>query len=415
MYNFNVKNKIAKIENYEQNLKNIVKNSKKTAKKQQKTQKMLGIYIHIPFCEKKCDYCNFVSFCKSNDEKISYIEALKKEIVLQSSSFCDYIVDTIFVGGGTPSCLFDGAIKDIFDCLKNNFKISKDCETTIECNPNSITETKLEEYKSVGVNRLSVGLQVYDDKLLKLIGRLHTKKQFDDAIKLCKNAGFENINVDLILGIPKQKMHSVKKELSHLTKLGINHISAYGLIVEENTKLAKNLENNVYKLPSEKLQVKMYDYTKKYLQKHEIFRYEVSNFAKVGFESKHNLKYWNNGEYLGLGLTSSSYVDCKRWKNTDDFNQYICKINKNILPKEEVELIDKNEQIEECIMLSLRTAKGIDLKQFEKQFGFDLLVKKRKEIEFLQEQNFVQIQNNQFFCTDLGFKLLNQVILSLID
>lgn len=399
-------------------LKNITQKAKKTVKNTQKSQKMqkkLGIYIHIPFCEKKCDYCNFVSFCKPKDEKLKYIEALKKEIVLQSSKFCDYIIDTIFVGGGTPSCLFDGAVKDICNCLKSHYIISKDCEITIECNPNSITENKLQEYKSVGINRLSIGLQVYDDKLLKLIGRLHTKKQFDSAINLCKKAGFENINVDLILGIPNQKLGDVKKELAHLIKLGINHISAYGLIVEENTKLAKNIENNVYKLPTENLQVKMYDYTKKYLKKHKIFRYEVSNFAKIGQESKHNLKYWNDGEYLGFGLASSSYVDLKRWKNTDNFIKYINDINNHILPQEEFEVVDKNSQIEECIMLSLRTAKGIDLNKFQERFGFDILVKKKKEVEFLQKQNLVIIQNNHLLCTDTGFKLLNQVILSLID
>ncbi len=410
-----MKQKSLQEQNKVQKSKNIKKNSKKAVKNTQKSQKALGIYIHIPFCEKKCDYCNFVSFCKSNDEKLKYIEVLKKEIFAQSKRYSDYIIDTIFVGGGTPSCLFDGATKQIFDCLKLNFNVANNCEITIECNPNSITEAKLLEYKSVGVNRISIGLQVYDDKLLKLIGRLHTKKQFDDAIKLCKKMGFENINVDLILGIPKQSLWCVKKELLHLKKLGINHISAYGLIVEENTKLANNLKNGVYKLPSEKLQVKMYDYTKKYLQKHNIFRYEVSNFAKIGYESKHNLKYWNNGEYLGFGLTSSSYVDNKRWKNTDNFNQYLEDINNGNLPQEELEMIDKNSQIEECVMLSLRTSKGIDLQDFEQRFGFDLLVKKQAELELMQQQNLVQTKDNHLFCTDLGFKLLNQVILNLID
>ena len=384
-------------------------------------KKSLGLYIHIPFCQKKCDYCNFVSFCKSDGEKIKYVECLKKEIQIQGKTYSNlsYVVDTIFVGGGTPTTLPDGEISKILQAIKTSFDVEKNAEITIECNPNSLTVQKLEEYKNVGVNRLSIGLQTYNNKLLKLIGRIHTKKQFDIAIKNANRAGFDNINVDLILGIPNQKIFDVKREIKHLIKLKIPHISAYGLIVEENTKLAKNIENGVYKLPSEQKSVKMYDIANKMLSKNKIYRYEVSNFAKSGFECKHNLKYWQDKEYLGLGVVSSSYVDGKRWKNTDIIEKYF-KIFEDTAQNdlsqivEDMELLTNEEKIEECIMLSLRTKDGIDLVDFKNKFGYDLLDKKQQQIKYLQSQNLIEVCDNKLFCTNLGFKLLNQIILELI-
>ena len=374
----------------------------------------LGLYIHIPFCEKKCDYCNFVSFCMPNQKKIEYVNALIKEIQSKSQEYNDYVIDTIFVGGGTPTTLPDGEITRVLDAIRENFKVENDCEITIECNPNSLTERKLKEYKLAQVTRLSIGLQAYNNKLLKLIGRLHNKKQFDNAVKLAKKYGFSNINVDLILGIPKQKMHHIKSELKHLIKLGINHISAYGLIVEENTKLYQNLQKKVYSLPKEDLQIKMYDYTNKYLQKHNIFRYEVSNFATLNHECKHNLKYWSNKYYLGLGAVSSSYVNNTRWKNTDVLNEYIFGAENNTLKKCEAENLTKEDLIEENIMLSLRTKYGIDLEYYKNQFDYDLYKVKKNKIDDLIEQDLLKLDGRNLYCTDKGFKLLNAIILELV-
>ncbi len=394
---------------------------KKIVEKQQQSTKnvqqkeLLGIYVHIPFCEKKCDYCDFISFCKNDEYKSKYVNALLKEISFTSSSYKNYVIDTIFIGGGTPTCLPNGEIFKIISQIKKCFNVSKNAEITVECNPNSLTSEKLDEFKIANVNRLSVGLQAYNNRLLKLIGRLHTKKQFDKAINLAKQKGFQNINADLILGIPTQKMHHIKKELRHLIKLKLPHISAYGLIVEENTKLCQNLNKGIYKLPSEELQVKMYDFTKEYLKKHGVEMYEVSNFAKQGYESKHNLKYWTDNEYLGLGLTSSSYINSTRWKNTDNFENYFKQIELKTLEKCELEHVDVNSQIEECVMLGLRTKNGISLSAFESKFGFDLLTKKKTEIKTLIDNNLIKIKGDNLFCTDQGFKLLNQVILALID
>ena len=376
--------------------------------------KSLGIYVHIPFCEKKCDYCNFVSYCPPKQTQVEYAKSVIREVQMQGPKFKDYKVDTIFFGGGTPSCMPDGTISMILQSIYQNFSVKKDAEITIECNPNSLTVAKLNEYKKVGINRLSIGLQAYSNKLLKLIGRLHKKEQFDEVFSLARDMGFKNINVDLILGLPRQTLCNVKRELHHLKRLNVEHISAYGLIVEENTKLSKNLQQKVYKLPSEDKQLKMYRYTKKYLEKNGIFRYEVSNFAKKGFECEHNKKYWTEKEYLGIGAVASSFANGERWKNTDNIKKYIDDISKNKVEREEVEQIDKQNMIEETIMLSLRTVAGIDLSKFENDFGVNILKDKKTEIAELQKQQLIQIEDDHLYCTDRGFEVLNQIVLQLV-
>lgn len=350
----------------------------------------------------------------SDEKKSEYVKCLEKEIEIQSKKYYNFKVDTIFIGGGTPTTLKDGDIQKILIAIKQNFNVSKDAEISVECNPNSLTKSKLAEYKNAGVNRLSIGLQAYNNKLLKIIGRLHTKEQFDEAFKNAKNAGFKNINVDLILGLPNQKLRHIKSELKHLVKLGVNHVSAYGLIVEEKTKLKSDIDAGILKLPTEEKSIKMYDFSVKFLKKHGILRYEVSNFSKYGQECKHNLKYWQNKNYLGLGAVSSNFIDGKRWKNTDNLQKYFDAISDGILPKEEEETLSKQDQIEECIMLSLRTVYGINLANFEASFGFDLLTKKQAEIERLKEQNLIKIKDGNLACTNKGFHVLNQIILELI-
>lgn len=374
----------------------------------------IGIYLHIPFCEKKCDYCNFVSFRLDDETKERYVDCLIKEMQLAQKQYSSCLVDTIFIGGGTPSCLREKSIKNLLNYLENNYNVDINAEITVEANPNSLTLNKLREFKLAGVNRLSVGLQTYNNKLLKLIGRLHTKKQFDEAISNAKKIGFENINVDLLLGLPKQKLTDVKKELRHLMWLGIPHISAYGLIVEENTKLCKNLQDKVYALPSEQLSVKMYELTLKYLAKHNVNRYEVSNFAKKGFESKHNLKYWNMQEYVGFGLASHSFYDNCRWENTSNLNEYFEKIENEQLPIKNKDILTNNDLKEEYIMTELRKVAGFSITDYNSRFKEDILVSKKSEIENLLKMGLIKIDNDRIFATDKGFEFLNQVILGLV-
>ncbi len=373
----------------------------------------LGIYVHVPFCESKCAYCNFISFKSDEETKEKYVFALIKEMEMYKEKLKDCVIDTIFFGGGTPSCLRPKSVKNILNYITNNFNVESDAEITIECNPNSITREKLSEYKLAGVNRLSIGLQAYNNKLLKLIGRIHTIDDFDRAIKNAKSMGFENINVDLLLGLPKQKMYDVAFELKHLIKLNIPHFSCYGLIVEENTKLCRDLENKVYSLPSEENSVKMYNYTLNFLKKHGIFRYEVSNFAKKGFESKHNLKYWTMQEYVGFGLASHSFFDNERWENASKLNEYFTLIESGQLPRISLEKETNESLKEEFLMTGLRKQSGISLDEYEKMFNEDLLISKQTEISKLFDEQLVDIKDGRLFATDKGFEFLNQIILNL--
>ena len=373
----------------------------------------LGIYVHVPFCESKCAYCNFISFKSDEETKEKYVFALIKEMEMYKETLKDCVIDTIFFGGGTPSCLRPKAVKNILNYITNNFNVESDAEITIECNPNSITREKLSEYKLAGVNRLSIGLQAYNNKLLKLIGRIHTIDDFDRAIKNAKSMGFENINVDLLLGLPKQKMYDVVFELKHLFKLNIPHFSCYGLIVEENTKLCRDLENKVYSLPSEENSVKMYNYTLNFLKKHGIFRYEVSNFAKKGFESKHNLKYWTMQEYVGFGLASHSFFDNERWENASKLDEYFTLIESGQLPRIALEKETNESLKEEFLMTGLRKQSGISLDEFEKMFNEDLLISKQNEISKLFDEQLVDIKDGRLLATDKGFEFLNQIILNL--
>ena len=376
--------------------------------------KNLGIYIHIPFCESKCDYCNFVSFKLDDEVKEKYVDYLLKEISLAKKQYADYVVDTIFVGGGTPSCLREKSIKTILNHIENNFNVSVDAEITVEANPNSLSLSKLREFKLAGVNRLSIGLQAYNNRLLKSIGRIHTTKQFDEAVKNAKSVGFENISADVLLGLPNQKMFDVVHELKHLVKLGLKHISAYGLIVEENTKIFKRLQSGEIKLPTEQKSLKFYEKTLRFLKKHGFFRYEVSNFCKIGYESKHNLKYWNMDEYVGFGLASHSFVDNTRWENTSKLQEYFDMLEQNLLPQKNKEKQSVEDLKMEFVMTGLRQTKGISLEKYNLMFGEDLQKSKSSELDDLLKQNLVVLDSGNLKATDKGFEVLNYVILQLV-
>ena len=370
--------------------------------------------MHIPFCESKCDYCNFVSFRQSNEVKEKYADYLLKEIILSKDKYKDYTVDTIFIGGGTPSCLREKSIKNILNCIINNFNVNLDAEISIEANPNSLTIHKLREFKLAGVNRLSVGLQAYNNKLLKSIGRIHTINQFDQAIKNAKSVGFENINADILLGLPHQKMFDIVKELKHLINLKITHISAYGLIVEENTKLFDKLEKGEISLPNEQKSLKFYQKTLKFLKKHKFNRYEVSNFCKKSYECKHNLKYWNNQFYIGFGLASHSFFENTRWENCLNLTDYFDYLDKNELPNINVTSQSLDDLRTTYIMTALRKSDGIDLNYYKDNFNQDLLIDKDKEIKNLIKLDLIKLSENNLFATDSGFEVLNQIILQLI-
>lgn len=328
---------------------------------------MLGIYIHIPFCERKCSYCAFSSFVSSKDEQTRYVNALKEEIATfcaQHSKEKYRKVDTIFIGGGTPSILEKEMFAEIINSLKENFEFSQNLEFTVECNPNSLNEEKLDLYKKYGVNRISIGVQSLDDEELKFIGRLHDRIGAIGAVKKSLEK-FDNVSADLLIGIKGMKGQNYLKNLEVLTSLGIKHISTYMLQVEKDTPLFDLVEEDRGILPSDEECIDVYNKTVDFLKQKGFCQYEVSNFAQKGYECKHNIKYWTGEEYIGFGLSAHSYLNGKRFANAKTFGEYY---SKKIAMQEH---LTAGQLIEEHIMLGLRCNKGVD-KSYLLSFGYDI-------------------------------------------
>ena len=341
---------------------------------------MLGIYVHVPFCESKCNYCAFASFVQKKEIQKKYFKFLIDEIN-NFNLASDSIVDSIFIGGGTPSCVDVCYIETIMSAIKNKFKILKDAEITIEANPNSLNLEKLKIYRKLGINRLSIGVQSLNNNQLKKIGRLHNKKQVFDALKFAKKAGFENINCDFLLGLENSSYFKIKNMLRKI-KNKVTHFSCYMLQVENGTLLEKMCKEKKIVLPDEDKTVKIYEKISNYLQKKKFFRYEISNFAKEGYQCLHNIKYWRRDNYLGFGLSAHSLFNNKRWANASNFDDYF----KNKKPYEE--LLTNQQIIEEIIMLGLRCEIGFNKKQIldlgydiEKNENFNNLINKNILIE----------------------------------
>lgn len=377
--------------------------------------KELGLYIHIPFCVSKCYYCNFTSFTGIDNLKSGYKDAIIKEIIAFSPRVKDYVITTIYVGGGTPSCFLTDGIKDIIDSIRHNYNVSETAEISIEANPNSVNEERVKEWKESGINRVSIGLQSSDDNLLQIINRPHNKKDYLKAMSILKDNGFKNINTDIMLGLPTQTLKQVKQTLNLVFKTKIPHVSAYSLILEEDTPLYKMVNKKQLELPEEDEVVKMYDYILKTLNKHKIYRYEVSNFAKKNKECKHNLNCWNMVEYVGFGVGANSYLNGFRWGNITDVKKYMSNIESNLNIEDFKEEQTKEDLFDEYIMLKLRTTQGIDLLKVKNEYDRDLIIEKSKEIENLVKHRLVKIKDNYLSATNKGFKLLNQIILDLVS
>lgn len=375
-------------------------------------KKSLSLYVHIPFCKSKCNYCAFVSSAATDGEKNAYTDALIKEIKLKSKKYgAGAEVGTIYLGGGTPSCLPDGAIKQIMHTIYLNYIVRNDAEITIEINPNSLTENKVKEYLEVGINRFSVGLQSANDKLLKLIGRSHTVQDFKDTINLLKDYGATNISSDIMLGLPTETTTDVTDSINLMTGLGVKHISAYILSVEEGTKFYELDRAGLLNLPPEKEVIKQYNACYAALKKHGFMRYEFSNFAMDGYKSKHNQVYWNRKEYLGFGVGAHSFINKQRMANTDNVSEYEAFINRSEIPLAFKETIGEDEAKEEMVMLSLRLAEGLDLTKYQIEFGTSLLAEKKDEVSALVKDKFLVLdKNNHLKATDNGFMVMDRII-----
>lgn len=378
-------------------------------------RKQLSLYIHIPFCNSKCNYCAFVSQVASDEMKEQYVDALVKEIVMRSKTYgANREVTTIYIGGGTPSSLPLGAVKKIMSAVYNNFVVCNDAEITIEINPNTITKEKADEYMSCNISRFSIGLQMAQSRLLSILGRTHKYLDFKNTVQTLQSAGATNISADIMLGLPTQTKEDIVETIKLIDSLNIKHISAYLLSVEEGTRFYTMLQNNELNLPTEKATIEMYYTAYNELKKRGYVRYEFSNFAKIGYRSKHNTVYWERKEYLGLGVSAHSFVDGYRMANTSSIPNYLVHIQKNEIPLECKDLLNETDAKEETIMLSLRLAEGIDLTKYHAEFNSSLLDEKKPEIDLLVKNNFLKIEDNHLKATGEGFMVLNKIISMLV-
>jgi oxygen-independent coproporphyrinogen III oxidase len=387
---------------------------------------MPSLYVHVPFCVKKCDYCAFYSVPLQSSRVKMYLESLGKEIQLRQNEASEGI-SSLFIGGGTPTALDEEGLEAFLRLVKQGFdfkgqtdrsEFSRDIEQTIEGNPGTLTSQKLTLLRKYGINRISLGAQALNDQLLRRIGRIHTTQEIQEGVHLVRKAGFKNLNLDLMFGLPGQSLSDWQKTLEEVLKLQPEHLSVYGLMVEENTPLALNQER-INNLPSDDAQAEMYDLAREILGREGYGHYETSNFALPGYECQHNLGYWYGNEYLGLGpgavsfrinkranMLSSSINEYRRWKNIEDLNQYEQKLANGVHPidPEEDEFLTNQDRIAERIILGLRLAKGLNLEAFKKEFGQNfqdifptVLERYLKAGVFRLEGKFLRMESNYWF------------------
>lgn len=382
--------------------------------------KELEIYVHIPFCVRKCGYCDFLSAPASESVRSAYMDQLLKEIAAAGPAYRKYQVSSVFIGGGTPSVLLPAQIQRLCRQLQDSFSILQDAEVTIECNPGTLNEEKLRTYQSCGVNRLSMGLQSADASELRLLGRIHTYEQFMDQYQLARELGFKNINVDIISAIPGQKTSVYEQTLRKVIALEPEHISAYSLIIEEGTPFsdrygqAEQLRQKgklQHLLPDEDEERRMYDLTKQMLQSAGYHRYEISNYALTGYECRHNQGYWLRKNYLGIGLGASSMIENIRFSNATDLNQYLeLDMTEPDRAVSTWEKLDVSAQMEEFMFLGLRMMRGVSAEKFQKQFSKTIEEVYGRVLVKQLKQNLIKRTDAGYCLTDYGIDVSNYVM-----
>lgn len=395
-------------------------------------QKYLQLYIHIPFCVKKCSYCDFLSFSADERTQDAYADALIREITFYGAQMRGYTVNTIYIGGGTPTWLSEEKMEQILGAVFRNFCVLPEAEVSMECNPGTVTAAKLQAYRRAGVNRLSIGLQSADDGELKTLGRIHTFEQFLKTYELARKSGFSNINVDLMSGIPYQTAEKFLHTLQTVVRLKPEHISAYSLIVEEGTPFyelyCKDVEKQEAGLPTQMLPTedevyRIYKMTQQYLERAGYRQYEISNYSLAGFECEHNIGYWTRAEYLGLGLGAASLVENVRYANQSDLYAYM-EQTKAIRQMEweqpdgipavlgtnlhtSAERILRQGQMEEFMFLGLRQKCGVTRARFEQTFGIPMEGIYRDALENLKKEGLLEAKEGRVFLTEKGMDLSN--------
>lgn len=366
--------------------------------------KRLGLYIHIPFCDKICNYCDFTAFQGANSKILEYVNALKKEIQLKGNK--NFFIDSIFIGGGTPSFIDGKYIFEILEEVRENFTVLENIEISIETNPKTFDEKKMEFYKKAGINRLSIGVQSFNDKILKELGRNHNSKEVFESIELVRKFDFD-INLDLIFGYQKQSVEDILYDLEMVKKINPEHISYYSLIIEEKTKF-KALQNaGKLNFLDEDIERKMYHLIVENLEKIGLKQYEVSNFSKEQKESVHNKKYWNCKEYLGMGVSSHSYFEDVRFSNTVNLSKYIKELENGNIPIDFLENLDMATKKFEYIIMNMRLKEGFLISDYNKLFNVSFLEDNKKVVENAIKNDVVEIKEDRIYFTKKGFDIMD--------
>lgn len=402
----------------------------------------LELYIHMPFCVKKCEYCDFLSFPADTNTQIKYVHALLNEIRFYGEKMSGFRVSTIYIGGGTPSWLEPELVTAVMEQIYKSFRVYEDAEISIECNPGTVTAAKLQAYRRAGINRLSIGLQSTNNTELKTLGRIHTYEQFLKTYELARNEGFTNINVDLMSGLPRQSAESFADTLQRVIRLKPEHVSAYSLIIEKGTPFYEKYKFDMVRqeagmkteeLPTEDDTYKMLKLTQRVLAKAGYERYEISNYAKPGYACRHNVGYWTRENYLGLGLGAASLIDNVRYSNTRELYEYIeiCR-ELTFLPPEvfapeegmdapergwfgsnlhtEAAVVNRKAQMEEFMFLGLRMTEGISRNEFEANFGMPIEAAYVQVLPDLQAQKLIEKREGRVYLTDRGMDVANYVM-----
>ncbi|MCR5526763.1 MAG: radical SAM family heme chaperone HemW [Lachnospiraceae bacterium] len=368
-------------------------------------KKPLAVYIHIPFCEQKCRYCDFLSGQGSEQLKLSYFRALMHEIGHTDGSH--YIVTSVYIGGGTPSCVQSMYIVKIMDALRARFEFAPKAEISMEMNPGTVRKTSLADYKAAGINRLSIGLQSTHDDELRRLGRIHDYRTFLNTYELVRSRGFDNVNIDLMSSLPKQTMEKMEKSLERVIKLGPEHISVYSLIIEEGTPFYRLYEKGELELPDEDTEVKIDRMVRRTLLEHGYERYEISNFARPGYECRHNLVYWSRGDYLGFGIGAASLLGHTRFSNTRNIKKYI---EANGMSETNVQKLTVNDEMGEFMFLGLRKVAGVKEEDFENYFGKTMREVYGPILEKQLGMGMLTYKNGRWAFTEKGMDVSNTLM-----
>lgn len=375
-----------------------------------------GIYIHIPFCATRCHYCNFATGGYESELARRYTEAARAEIERAEVSKKPEMrrADTIYFGGGTPTTLTIEQISDLIETCRQTFDAAPDSEITAEANPGSVSQNYLEELRAAGVNRLSFGVQSFDDGELQMIGRTHSAEEAREAVRMARDAGFANVSIDLIAGLPEQKMETWRRNLEEAFALEPDHLSVYLLELYKDAPLLHRINRGELRAIDDELTIEMYFALVDEAERRGFEHYEISNWARPGFESRHNLKYWTGAPYWAFGVSAAGYDGQTRWSNTRNIHEYLAKIESGQSPVAEVVELNEDDRQSENLFLRLRLKDGVDLREHQSRFGINTMERYREEIERLREAGLIEFDENRLKISRAGTVLANEVFAAFV-